>query len=111
LPPYVAKVAALGIPGIERRYAERDIVYLVGANDNDPNHRFLDKSCAAEAQGPTRLARTRGFFAELELREGRALIHRMRVIDGAAHNAAKILGSPCGRAALFDDADCQGDKQ
>ena len=69
LPPYVEAVAALGVPGLERRYAGRDIVYLVGANDNDPNHRFLDKSCAGEAQGPTRLARTQFFFQEMQQRD------------------------------------------
>lgn len=106
LPPYVATVTPLGLAGIERRYAERDVVYLVGANDNDPNHRVLDKSCAAEAQGANRLARMQGFFAYLKYREGRALAHRLWIVDGAAHNAAKVLGSPCGRAALFADQDC-----
>lgn len=108
LPPYVAAVAALGTPGLERRYVARDVVYLVGADDTDPQHRFLDTSCAAEAQGPTRLARMRSFFAELKLRDGAALGHQMRVVAGAAHNAAKVLGSPCGRAALFGDGDCPG---
>ncbi len=106
MPPYVAAVAALGVPGIERRYAERDIVYLVGGNDNNPDHKYLDKSCAGEAQGPTRLARMQYFFAELQQREGRALRHRMHVVDGAPHNEARVFGSPCGRAALFDEGDC-----
>jgi hypothetical protein len=106
LPPYVAAAAGLGIPGIERRYAERDVVYLVGANDNNTDARYLDKACAAEAQGASRLARTQAFFADLAFREGKALSHRLRVVDGAAHNAAKVLGSPCGRAALFGDEDC-----
>jgi hypothetical protein len=106
LPPYVAAAAAPGVPSLERRYAARDIVYLVGSNDNDPNHRLLDKTCAGEAQGPNRLARMQFFFADLKQREGTALKHRMWVIDGPAHNEARVLGSPCGRAALFGDADC-----
>ena len=107
LPPYIAAAAAaLSAQGLEWRYAARDIVYLVGSNDTDPNHRFLDKSCAGEAQGPNRLSRMQSFFAALKLREGSALKHRMWVIDGPAHNEARVLGSPCGRAVLFSDADC-----
>ncbi|HXO03123.1 MAG TPA: hypothetical protein VN900_13775, partial [Stellaceae bacterium] len=106
LPPYAAAAAALGVSGLARRYAARDVAYLVGSNDTDPNHRFLDKSCAGEAQGPNRLARMQFFFAELKLSEGGTLKHWMSVIDGAAHNEARVLGSPCGRAALFGDANC-----
>jgi hypothetical protein len=106
LPPYVAAAAAPGVAALERRFAERDIVYLVGANDNDPNHRVLDKSCAGEAQGPNRLARTQFYFADLKRRDGDVLKHRMSVVDAAAHNEARVFGSRCGRAALFGDARC-----
>jgi dienelactone hydrolase len=108
LPPYVAAAARQGVAALERRYATRSIVYLTGANDNDPNHRFLDKSCAAEAQGPTRLSRMAAFFAVMRQRDGVILRQRMRVIAGVAHNAQRIFGSACGRAALFDDAGCTG---
>ena len=39
------------------RYAARDVTYLLGGADNNPEHRLLDKTCGAEAQGSTRLAR------------------------------------------------------
>jgi pimeloyl-ACP methyl ester carboxylesterase len=106
LPPYVLGVAGPGTSTLERRYGGRAVVYLVGADDTNPNHRFLDKSCAGEAQGPTRLARTQAFFAILRQRDGDILKHRMWVVAGAAHNAAKVFGSPCGRAVLFGDAGC-----
>ena len=106
LPPYASQVAAQGLPALERRYAARAVVYLVGANDDNPNHRFLDKSCAAETQGPTRIERMTAFFAIMRHRDGDILKHRMSTVAGAAHNAAKVFGSPCGRAALFGDADC-----
>ena len=35
-----------------RRYMQRQVTYLVGSEDNDPNHRVLDKACGAEAEGP-----------------------------------------------------------
>ena len=48
------------------------------------------------------------FFAEMKLRDASILRHRMWVIDGAAHNEARVFGSPCGRAALFDASGCPG---
>ena len=103
LPPYVAAAVAPGIPVIEHRYAAREVAYLVGGADDNPNHKFLDKSCSGEAQGPTRLARSEYFYALMRQRDGAALHQTLSVVPGAAHNAAKVLGSPCGRAALFGD--------
>jgi hypothetical protein len=103
LPPYVVAALAPGVPAIERHYAARDVTYLVGGDDDNPNHKFLDKSCGAEAQGPTRLARSKNFYAVMRQRDGAALRQTLAIVPGAAHNAVKVLGSPCGRAALFGD--------
>lgn len=111
LPPYVATAANAGVAALERRYAARDIVYLVGEDDTDPNHRLLNKTCAGEAQGSTRFARMRFFFADMKQRDGSALKHRLWVIDGAAHDEAKVFGSPCGRSALFGEANCPDTKE
>ena len=106
LPPYVHGVVGQGIPALERRYVARDIVYLAGGDDTDPNHRLLNKTCAGEAQGPTRLARMQAFVADLKHRDGAAFTQPVHVVDGAAHQEAKVFGSACGRAALFGDALC-----
>jgi hypothetical protein len=108
LPPYVAAVAAKGITALEHRYVARDIVYLAGGDDTDPNHRLLNKTCAGEAQGPTRLARMQFFLADMKRRDGATFKQRMWVIPGVAHNEARVFGSPCGRAALFDETGCPG---
>lgn len=108
VPPYVATATATGTLVLEQRYLERAVTYLVGAEDNDPNHRLLDKSCAAEAQGPDRLSRTLGFVAVMRQRDGERFRHRAWTIPGAAHNAERVLGSACGRAVLFGDGDCSG---
>jgi pimeloyl-ACP methyl ester carboxylesterase len=107
LPPYARGTIGQGIPVIEHRYAARDIVYLAGGNDTDPNHRLLDKSCAGEAQGPTRLARMQAFVADMK-RRNPGIQHPMWMVDGVAHNEARVFGSPCGRAALFGDETCSG---
>ena len=106
LPPYALGTTRQGIASIEQRYIARDVVYLVGADDTNPNHRLLDKSCAGEAQGPTRFARMQAFVAAMKLRNGAAFRQRLWVIDGAPHNEAKVFGSPCGRAVLFGDGNC-----
>jgi len=107
LPPYVLGAVGQGIPALEQRYVARPVTYLVGAADNNPEHRFLDKTCGAEAQGASRLARTIGFFTILHQRDGDNLKQGMHVIGGVAHNAAKIFASPCGRAALFGEGECR----
>jgi len=108
LPPYVLGAVGQGIPALERRYEARDIVYLAGGDDTDPNHRLLNNTCAGKAQGPTRLARMQFFFADLKRRAGAAFRQHMWVIPGAAHNEAKVFGSACGRAVLFGDGTCPG---
>lgn len=109
LPPYVAAAASHGLAALERRYAMRTVIYLAGTNDTNPNHRFLDKSCAAEAQGPARLARMTAFFAAMRQRDGDILRQRVWIVAGAAHNAQKVFGSACGRAALLDSTGCPED--
>nr|CCA82287.1 conserved exported hypothetical protein,alpha/beta-Hydrolases domain [blood disease bacterium R229] len=58
-----------------KRYAQRQVTYLVGSDDNDPNHRVLDKACGAEAEGPTRLDRASAIWRG---RARRLVIRRTR---------------------------------
>ena len=53
-PPYVA---SQDVRDLETRYAARHVVYLLGKADTNPYTHFIDRSCAAMAQGPYRLAR------------------------------------------------------
>jgi hypothetical protein len=107
LPPYVAALTA-SPADLEKRFAARPVVYLLGTADSDPEHRVLDKSCAAEAQGPNRYARGVNYFHAMRARNALALKQVLAEAPGAAHSAAKVFGSPCGRAALFDEKDCPG---
>ncbi|WP_029043934.1 hypothetical protein [Cupriavidus sp. WS] len=90
-----------------RRYRQRQVTYLVGADDNDPNHRVLDKACGAEAEGPTRLARARGYLryeAWLSARPGGPAApahHQAFEVIGVGHNQSRMLGSQCGARAVF----------
>jgi hypothetical protein len=93
---------------LEQAYAGREVIYLLGGADTDPNHPALDKSCAAEAEGPTRLTRGQAYFRYLTARDGAALTHRLHMIPGVGHDGYRMLTSACGLAALFDQPGCGG---
>ncbi|WP_312428704.1 hypothetical protein [Achromobacter sp.] len=92
------------------RYASRDVVYLLGGADNNPEHRLLDKACGAEAQGATRLARGTGYVQYEHVLAGRGakpvpLRHAAFEVGGVGHDGKRMFGSICGvRALLGADA-------
>ncbi|WP_247538086.1 hypothetical protein [Ralstonia pseudosolanacearum] len=96
---------AAGMDGrtLFRRYAQRQVTYLVGSNDNAPNHRELDKTCGAEAEGPTRLDRARNYLRyERYLAGARKLVrHQAHEVIGVGHDQARMFGSRCGAQAVF----------
>jgi hypothetical protein len=100
-PPYVG-----GTTGVEARYVARDVIYLLGTADTDPHHPALDTSCAAEAEGPYRLARGLAYFAYLQARHPSLRVHRIALIPDVAHNGGRMFGSVCGLTALFDRPGC-----
>ncbi len=100
-PPYVGDTT-----GMEANFAARHVVYLLGTADNDPHHPELDTSCGAEAEGPHRLARGLAYYTYLQARHPGTLAQRVALVPGVAHNGAKMFGSACGLAALFDRPGC-----
>ncbi|MBI1778373.1 MAG: alpha/beta hydrolase [Proteobacteria bacterium] len=102
LPAYVTDPPA----SLEERYVGRDVVYLLGTADTDPQHRSLDTSCGAEAQGPHRYARGLAYFRVLQLRHPGTLTQTLWEAPGIAHQGGRVFNSPCGLAALFDQPGC-----
>lgn len=98
-PAYAQRLAPAAY---EQRYAARDVVYLLGEEDVDAMHPALDRSCAAEAQGPYRLARGHEYVAYLRQRHP-ALTQRLHDIPHVGHDGGRMLGSACGLSTLFDD--------
>nr|WP_306855292.1 hypothetical protein [Cupriavidus necator] len=90
-----------------RRYAGRQVTYLAGTEDNDPNHRVLDKACGAEAEGPTRLQRARGYlrYERYLASPGMVLRHQAYEVVGVGHDQARMFGSQCGARAVFGMAE------
>ncbi|POR52212.1 hypothetical protein B0G62_105180 [Paraburkholderia eburnea] len=91
---------------LETRYAQRHILYLVGGADRDPASASLDKSCAAMAQGPQRLARAEGFFRYMETRHPAGLNQQFHVVPGVGHDEARMLTSHCALKTMFDVGSC-----
>lgn len=91
---------------LERQYAARDVVYLLGTADTDPHHPMLDRSCAGNAEGPYRYARGLAYFHYLQTRDGAALKHRVVEVAGVAHDGRGMFTSACGLAVLFGRPGC-----
>jgi len=94
---------------LEAAYVARDVVYLLGTGDDDPNHRFLDKTCMAEAQGANRYARGLAYFRYLQRLRSTGLAHRLLLVPGVGHDSDGMFNSSCGLAALYDLPGCDGD--
>jgi pimeloyl-ACP methyl ester carboxylesterase len=102
-PAYVAAIT----PGeLEQRYVSRQVTYLLGTRDTNPDHPALDKSCMAEAQGAYRYARGHAYAAVMAARNNDTPNHRVVDVPDVGHDGDKMLTSPCGLAALFDLPGC-----
>lgn len=86
---------------LEENYVKRDIVYLLGQQDIDPEQPALDKSCEAQTQGPYRLLRGHFFFDYLTRRHPQGLNQRLIEVPGVGHNGDGMLTSPEGLKVLF----------
>lgn len=96
-PPAYLKRQGLDGRQLFQRYAARDIIYLVGARDDDPNHRYLDRACGAALQGMTRVQRQLNFVRYEQFLASRwkvSVQHPEFQVEGAAHEAGKLFRSP-----------------
>ncbi|UFP99490.1 alpha/beta fold hydrolase [Pseudomonas fitomaticsae] len=87
---------------LEGRYVKREMIYLLGQQDTDPQHPALDKSCAAKAQGAYRLERGKLFFGYLLRRHPEGVNQRLIEVPGVGHDGDGMLTSPEGQKALFE---------
>lgn len=98
--PYAGKHSGLQL---FVRFANRDVTYLLGTEDKDPNHRLLDKTCGAEAQGTNRLKRGLAYIRyERHLADKQINLKRKAFeVIGVGHNYEEIFASKCAIAELF----------
>jgi pimeloyl-ACP methyl ester carboxylesterase len=86
-----------------RRYAGRNVTYLLGSSDTDPLHPVLDKTCGAEAEGPSRNARGRAYIRYERYLAGSSipLDHRAYEVIGVGHDQERMLSSQCAASQIF----------
>ena len=84
-PAYVAAIT----PGeLEQRYVSRQVTYLFGTRDTNPDHPALDKTCMAEAEGPYRYARGHASGAKGHFSCSHTIFQRSSM-SGAKRNGAQ----------------------
>src|SRR5690606_8348423 len=87
-----------------RRYAARDVTFMVGDRDNDPWHRALDRACGANMQGAHRVERQLNYLryeAFLSGKWGVPIHHPQITVAGVGHNAARLLATEIVADTLF----------
>lgn len=85
-----------------QQYIRRDVTYLLGEDDSDPDAVLLEVHPAATAQGRVRRERGERYHAYLRSKAGHE-VHRLVRITAVGHDASAIFASPQGRACLFGD--------
>jgi pimeloyl-ACP methyl ester carboxylesterase len=97
-PPYLAAPTPAAL---EAAYIARDVTYLIGALDRNPEQPALDRSCMGEAQGATRYDRAYSYFGVMRIRDGAAFKHHIIEVPGVGHDGDGMFTSPQGVTALF----------
>jgi len=104
-PRYVTGTAA----ALESRFVNRNVTYLMGEADTNPNEDDLDRSCGGEAQGPYRFARAKYFIGYLAKRHPAGTNQNYAFVPHVHHDNRGMFTSQCGLGVTFHDtlSDCR----
>jgi hypothetical protein len=98
---------AVGEGELQRRFAEREVYLVCGADDNDPQHPSLSRNIewGAQLQGPSRLDRTQIYWNYLRFYFGEAGVANKGffIIPEADHSSRPLIDSPIFRTLLFGE--------
>lgn len=97
-PRYVTGSAA----SLEARYVKRNVTYLMGEADTNPNEDDLDRSCGGEAQGPYRFARAKYFIKYVAGRHPSGTNQVYAFVPGVHHDSRGMFTSRCALGVIFD---------
>lgn len=90
---------------VRQRYAAADITYIEGEKDTGSApgafYKILDKSCAAQAQGPYRLQRGIAYAAYDRRFIAPGAKRQLLTVPGCAHDVSCVFPSSVARRALF----------
>ncbi len=101
-------MSSVGATQIRAQYPGRNVIYLLGEEDTNPNDPWLDVSCAAMLQGSQRLERGIIYFNFLKYYFGNTIFatQELAIIPGVGHSHSGIYLSDCGLYYLFDYGSC-----
>ncbi|MEM8510450.1 MAG: hypothetical protein AAF717_21630 [Bacteroidota bacterium] len=101
LPPYL--IALGGEDVIRMRLPQREVTYLIGQNDNDPNGNLVDSSCEVLFQGADRFERAINYFDYLVHFYGPSIREdqRIKIVPGVGHSSRGMFQSESGRKYAF----------
>jgi len=94
----------IGADSIRNTFRKREVIYLLGEYDRDPNSSSLDKSCKAMLQGQHRLERGSVYYNYLLNYYGDDLrnFHFLDTIPGVGHYSLGMYSSEIGLCHLFE---------
>lgn len=94
----------VGVNALRQNYQQRNVIYLLGELDDNPNDSSMDTTCPADKQGPHRLLRSEIYFNYVNWYFGTANLgdHQRQTVLGVGHSGSNMLQSPCGQYYLFD---------
>ena len=95
--------AALPAKELLQRYLARPVTYLMGSADHDLSRADLDKSCAAQVQGQTRIERARRYWAyeRFVATPWVKINHLAYEVQGIGHDQSKMFKSTCAVKLFF----------
>ncbi len=101
-------MSAVGASQIRTQFPSRNVIYLVGEDDNDPNSSSLDRTCMALLQGNHRLERGLILKDYLAHYFGPEVFERQEfaTLPNVGHSSRDVFTSSCGQFYIFDTGVC-----
>ncbi len=93
---------------IRRQYAVRNVVYLLGEKDDNPDDSSLDKTCEALFQGSYRLERGNIYYNYVGHYYGSSVyeFHKKAIVPDVGHDHDAMFNSECGIYFIFNYGNC-----
>jgi pimeloyl-ACP methyl ester carboxylesterase len=101
MPPYMTSTTA---DQMETAFKNKNVIYLLGSQDTDPEDTNIDDTCSAVLQGPNRMARGIAYYHYLGHIFGPSIYANQieAIVPGVAHDGNAIYNSAVATQYLFD---------
>lgn len=98
--PSVLPYTNLSQAAIQNQLTSRSVYLLLGTNDTDPDDKYLDKECPANAQGLHRYERGH-YYYDYVMAFNRNSNHKIFDIPDIGHSSNDMFNSDIGREVIF----------